>query len=80
MSRMLGVSRTGYCHWRVRAPSERSIANATLYAQGAAIHAATKRSYGQALHQFQRRDLDVRRAVAPGAFQLQHDITGAPCT
>jgi putative transposase len=47
MSRLLDVSRTGYCQWRVRAPSERSIANATLDAQVAAIHAATKRSYGR---------------------------------
>jgi putative transposase len=45
MSRVLDVSRTGYCQWRVRAPSERSIANATVDAQVAAIHAATKRSY-----------------------------------
>ena len=41
MSRLFDVSRTGYCQWRVRAPSERSIANATLDAQVAAIHAAT---------------------------------------
>lgn len=47
MCRLLDVSRTGYCQWRVRAPSERSIANATLDAQVAAIHAATKRSYGR---------------------------------
>jgi transposase InsO family protein len=47
MCRQLGVSRTGYCQWRVRAPSGRSIANATLDAQVAAIHAATKRSYGR---------------------------------
>ena len=47
MSRLLDVSRTGFCQWRVRAPSERSIANATLDAQVAAIHAAKKRSYGR---------------------------------
>ena len=47
MSRLLDVSRTGYCQWQVRAPSERSIANATLDAQVAAIHATTKRSYGR---------------------------------
>jgi hypothetical protein len=50
MSRLLDVSRTGYCQWRVRAPSERSIANATLDAQVAAIHAATKRSSRSAAH------------------------------
>ena len=47
MCRVLDVSRTGYCQWRVRAPSECSIANATLDAQVAAIHAAMKRSYGR---------------------------------
>jgi transposase InsO family protein len=47
MSRLLAVSRSGYCQWRVRAPSERSIANATLDAQIATIHAVTKRSYGR---------------------------------
>jgi hypothetical protein len=29
------------------------------------------------LHEFQRRHLDVRGAVAPGTFQLQHNVTGA---
>jgi transposase InsO family protein len=47
MCRQLGVSRTGYCQWRVRPPSERSMANATLDAQVAAIHARSKRSYGR---------------------------------
>jgi len=47
MCRLLDVSRTGYCQWRVRSPSEGSIANATLDAQVAAIHAAMKRSYGR---------------------------------
>ena len=27
------------------------------------------------LHEFQRRHLDVRGAIAPGALELQHDIT-----
>ena len=47
MCRQLEVSRTGYCQWRGRAPSERSLANATLDAQVAAIHAASHRSYGR---------------------------------
>ena len=47
MCRQLGVSRTGYCQWRTRAPSDRSIANATLDAQVAAIHAGSHRSYGR---------------------------------
>ena len=47
MCRQLGVSRTGYCQWRTRAPSDRSMANAALDAQVAAIHAGSKRSYGR---------------------------------
>jgi len=47
MCRQFGVSRTGYCQWRTRAPSNRSLANAVLDAQVAAIHAGSKRSYGR---------------------------------
>ena len=47
MCRQLGVSRTGYCQWRTRPPSERSMANAALDAQVAAIYASSKRSYGR---------------------------------
>jgi putative transposase len=47
MCRQLEVSRTGYCQWRTRAPSNRSLANAALDAQVAAIHAASHRSYGR---------------------------------
>jgi len=47
MCRQLGVSRTGYCQWRTRAPSDRSMANATLDAQVAAMHASSKCSYGR---------------------------------
>ena len=47
MCRQLEVSRTGYCQWRTRPPSERSMANATLDAQVAAIHVSSKRSYGR---------------------------------
>jgi len=47
MCRQLGVSRTGYCQWRTRPPSERSMANAALDAQVASIHAGSKRSYGR---------------------------------
>ena len=55
MCRQLEVSRTGYCQWKSRTPSDRSIANQVLDAQVAAIHAGSKRSYGrprivQALH------------------------------
>lgn len=47
MCRQLGVSRTGYCQWRTRPPSDRAAANAALDAQVAAIHAGSKRSYGR---------------------------------
>lgn len=47
MCRQLRVSRTGYCQWSTRAPSERSQAAAALDAQVAAIHAESQRSYGR---------------------------------
>ena len=47
MCRLLAVSRTGYLQWRRRPPSERAQANARLDAQVAAMHAASKRSYGR---------------------------------
>ncbi len=47
MCRLLSVSRTGYCQWRGRAPSQRSIANTVLDVQVAAIHAQSRRSYGR---------------------------------
>ena len=47
MCRQLGVSRTGYCQWRTRAPSERSMANAALDARVAAMHAGSQCSYGR---------------------------------
>lgn len=47
MCRLLVVSRTGYCQWRERAPSARSIANSVLDVQVAAIHAGSRRSYGR---------------------------------
>jgi putative transposase len=47
MCRQLEVSRSGYCQWRSRPSSERSKANATLDVQVAAIHAASRQSYGR---------------------------------
>lgn len=47
MCRQLGVSRTGYCQWRTRPASDRSMANAVLDAQVAAMHAGSQRSYGR---------------------------------
>jgi putative transposase len=47
MCRQLEVSRSGYCQWRKRPPSPRSMANAVLDARVAAIHAGSQRSYGR---------------------------------
>jgi putative transposase len=47
MCRQLGVSRTGYCQWRQRKPSERSVANAALDVHVTAIYESSKRSYGR---------------------------------
>src|SRR6266508_2219221 len=47
MCGLLAVSRTGYLQWRHRPPSARAQANARLDAQVAAMHAASKRSYGR---------------------------------
>ncbi len=47
MCRLLEVSRTGYCQWRKRPVSSRSAANTALDAKVAAIHAASRRSYGR---------------------------------
>jgi len=47
MCRLLAVSRTGYLQWRQRPPSARAKANARLDAQVAALHAASRGSYGR---------------------------------
>jgi putative transposase len=47
MCRLLAVSRTGFLQWRRRPPSARAQANARLDAQVAALHAASKGSYGR---------------------------------
>ncbi|MDH6186928.1 transposase InsO family protein [Polaromonas sp. CG_23.6] len=47
LCRILSVSRTGYCQWRVRSPSARALANQALDAQVAAIHQGSRRSYGR---------------------------------
>jgi transposase InsO family protein len=47
MCRLLLVSRSGYLQWRRRPPSARAQANARLDAQVAAMHAASKGSYGR---------------------------------
>ena len=47
LCRSLGVSRSGYCQWRVRAPCVRAQANEALDAEVAAIHRASRGSYGR---------------------------------
>lgn len=47
LCRVLQVSRSGYCQWRVRPPSPSTLANQTLDAKVAAIHDASRRSYGR---------------------------------
>jgi putative transposase len=47
MCQLLEVSRSGYCQWRGRPPSERALSNAALDVRVAAIHAHSRRSYGR---------------------------------
>ena len=46
LCRVLQVSRSGYCQWRVRPPSERTLADQSLDAKVAAIHQGSGRSLG----------------------------------
>ena len=50
MCRLLAVSRAGFLQWRRRPPSARAHANARLDVQVAALHAASKSSYGRSAH------------------------------
>ena len=47
LCRWLGVSRSGYCQWRKRPSSERTIANAVLDVHVASIHAQSDQTYGR---------------------------------
>jgi putative transposase len=47
LCRVLSVSRSGYCQWRVRGPSARALANQALDAKVAVIHRQSRRSYGR---------------------------------
>ena len=47
LCRVLSVSRSGYCQWRVRTPSSRELANQLLDARVAVIHRDRRRSYGR---------------------------------
>jgi hypothetical protein len=41
------------------------------------MQARPRHQRGQALHELQRRHHNVRGAVAPGALELQHDVSSA---
>ncbi len=47
LCRVLSVSRSGYCQWRVRPPSPRTLANEVLDAKVALIHRDSRKSYGR---------------------------------
>ena len=47
MCGLLEVSRSGYCQWRDRAPSDRARSNAALDAAVSKLHAVSRRSYGR---------------------------------
>jgi len=47
MCGLLEVSRSGYCQWRGREPSDRARSNALLDAAVSKLHAVSRRSYGR---------------------------------
>jgi putative transposase len=47
LCKVLEVSRSGFLQWRKRGPSDRELANRTLDAQVAVIHAEGKQGYGR---------------------------------
>ena len=47
LCRVLSVSRTGYCQWRLRSPSPQALANQALDDKVAAIHQDSRHSYGR---------------------------------
>src|ERR1700690_2917325 len=47
LCKVLGVSRSGFLQWRKRGPSDRELANRSLDAQVAVIHAEGKQGYGR---------------------------------
>ena len=47
MCGLLEVSRSGYCQWRGREPSDRARSNAALDAAVSQLHAVSRRSYGR---------------------------------
>lgn len=59
MARVLGVGKSGYYDWRDRAPSVRSIANATLTAHIEAIHEMSHFTYGALRMHAELRDVET---------------------
>ena len=47
LCKVLSVSRSGFLQWRDRGPSDREVANQSLDAQVAVIHAEGKQGYGR---------------------------------
>jgi putative transposase len=47
LCRVLAVSRSGYCQWRVRPPSAQALANQALDAKAAVVHHDSRRNYGR---------------------------------
>ncbi|MCY0389295.1 hypothetical protein OVY01_19290 [Robbsia sp. Bb-Pol-6] len=68
MCRQLGVSRSGYCQWRVLAPSKRICENTLLDAQVAQI--STSGKYGVIFSLSFYRGNSLRR----GALNLNYDV------
>jgi len=73
MCQQLEVSRSGYCQWRSRPSSERSKANARLDVQVAAIHAASRQSYGRGriVKHLRRQGVQVGHERVRGSLRRQ---------
>ena len=61
LCKVLGVSRSGFLQWRERGPSDRELANRSLDAQVAVIHAEGKQGYGR---------IRVTRTAAPSGMRV----------
>jgi putative transposase len=83
MCRLLTVSRTGFLQWRRRPPSARAQANACLDAQVAALHAASKSSYGRPriVHGLRAQGLQVGHERVRRSLQRQalRPVYKRPC-
>jgi putative transposase len=59
MSRVLGVSRSGYHHWSTREPAQRTLENAALTVRIKAIHTMSDAIYGAPKIHAELRDVDM---------------------